>query len=130
MPLAESYISGGEYTITLDGFVLAFETGSMWDEWAVDEMTNSKTQRHYDDVKTIRKGGLTGVRAVYEKGIPPTFKSGRHRDVRRRGTERARPVVLGQRPDRPHGLPGRRYQGRHPVQLRRHFVGVFTMTHG
>jgi hypothetical protein len=76
MPSAESYISGGEYTITLDGFVLAFEAGSMWDEWSVDEMTNSKTQRHYDDVKTIRRGGLTGVRAVYEKGIPPTFKAG------------------------------------------------------
>jgi hypothetical protein len=87
MPSAESYISGGEYTITLDGFVLAFEAGSMWDEWAVDEMTNSKTQRHYDDVKTIRRGGLTGVRAVYEKGVPPTFKAGDIVTVRCRGTE-------------------------------------------
>lgn len=76
MPVQETFLTGADYTITLDGYVAAIEAGSFWSNRRRDEMTNSKSGGFRVSVGTTREGGLNGIRAVYERNAAPPFKSG------------------------------------------------------
>jgi hypothetical protein len=76
MPVEETFLTGADYVIILDGFTAAIEGGSFWSNRGRDTMTNSKSQGFRVTVGTTREGGLSGIRAVYERTAAPPFKSG------------------------------------------------------
>lgn len=92
MPVEETFLTGADYTITLDGYVAAIESGSFWSNRGRDTMTNSKSNGFRVSVATTREGGLSGIRAIYERSEAPPFKSGDIVTCSIRGPEITPPV--------------------------------------
>jgi hypothetical protein len=78
MAVPDVYLSGKNAKAVLDGVEYPVEDGSITDGFETDETTNNESGGSYEDVVTIDKATVTGLRIVYKTSKKPTF---RPRDV-------------------------------------------------
>jgi hypothetical protein len=71
-----TYLAGKNSTLLLDGVQLKVEAGVLNLTIGVDEVTNNFSGGYYEDVDTIKKATVSGMRCVYDGDAPPTFEAG------------------------------------------------------
>jgi hypothetical protein len=71
-----TYLAGKNSSLLLDAVSLKVEAGTLNLTIATDEVTNNFSGGYYEDVATIKRATVTGMRCVYDGDDPPNFEDG------------------------------------------------------
>jgi hypothetical protein len=71
-----TYLAGKNSKLILDAVFLKVEAGTLNLTIATDEVTNNFSGGYYEDVATIKRATITGMRCVYDGDDPPNFEDG------------------------------------------------------